>query len=196
MTFQEDLESDCGTGRLSPQQVQRLEAHYELLVRWNRTLNLTKVHSLSDIVRLHYCESLALSRLLPTGHLRVADVGSGAGFPGIPLAIARPECAVCLIESHQRKAVFLREATRGLRNVHLFAGRAEEIPESFDWLVARAVSPARVLSLRIAPSVALLLSSASLSALPNPVQVIPLPGTRQRIVALFHVEHAKINGRG
>jgi 16S rRNA (guanine(527)-N(7))-methyltransferase RsmG len=196
MTFQEELERACGSGWLSSQQIKCLAAHYELLLRWNRTLNLTKVRSLSDIVRLHYCESLALSRILPRGHLRIADVGSGAGFPGIPLAVARPDCAICLVESHHRKAVFLREATRGLCNAHVFVGRAEETRENFDWLVARAVNPQTVLDLSLAPSVALLLSSASLGEMPSPTEIIPLTSSRQRIIALFHVEHAKINGRG
>lgn len=196
MTFQEELERACEVDRLSSAQIQDLLAHYELLSRWNRSLNLTKVRSLSEIIRFHYCESLALSRILPTGHLRIADVGSGAGFPGIPLAIARPDCAICLIESHHRKAVFLREATRQLCNAEVFVGRAEEAPNNFDWLVARAVNPQEILGLSLAPMVALLLSSASLSELPSPTEIISLRGSRQRIIALFHVEHAKINERG
>jgi 16S rRNA (guanine(527)-N(7))-methyltransferase RsmG len=196
VTFQEGLATECGDEQLSSEQVGRLVAHYELLLRWNRTLNLTNVRVLSDIIRLHYCESLVLSRVLPKGTLQVADVGSGAGFPGIPLAIARPECPVHLIESHQRKSVFLREATRGLRNARVFAGRAEEAVGNFDWLVARAVDPHTVLSLSLAPRIALLLSSFTLRKLPCPTEVIPLPGSRQRVIALFHVEHGKINGRG
>jgi len=68
------------------------------------------------------------------------DIGSGAGFPGFPVAVLRPECSVTLIESHQRKAVFLREASRNLLNVRVLARRAEDVNERFDWAISRAVS--------------------------------------------------------
>jgi len=123
---------------LSDEQAAALEAHYELLCRWNKVLNLTRVEKLEEAVERHYCESLCLAERLSAGS--VADVGSGAGFPGLVVAIARPECSVTLIESHQRKAVFLREASRGLRNVSVAAKRAEEVRERFDWVVSRAVS--------------------------------------------------------
>ena len=87
---------------LAPEQVRVLERHYELMVRWNKVLNLTAVREVAEIVERHYCESLFLGSHLPAGALRIADVGSGAGFPGIPVAILRPECPVTLIESHQR----------------------------------------------------------------------------------------------
>ncbi len=125
-------------GALSDEQAAALEAHYELLCRWNKVLNLTRVEKLEEAVERHYCESLFLAERLTAGS--VADVGSGAGFPGLVVAIARPECSVTLIESHQRKAVFLREASRGLRNVSVAAKRAEDVRERFDWVVSRAVS--------------------------------------------------------
>src|SRR5579863_9680025 len=92
-------------GAISPEQLELLEEHYRLLLRWNRNINLTRITSLQDAVRYHYCESLYLASRLPVGPLRIADIGSGAGFPGIPVAISRPECTVDLVESHQRKAV-------------------------------------------------------------------------------------------
>lgn len=135
-----------------------LEAHYELLIRWNRVLNLTRVTDRAEAIERHYGESLFLARRLPAGPLRIADIGSGAGFPGFPLAVARPDCFVALIESHQRKAVFLREASRSLANVRVLAQRAEDIPESFDWVVSRAVSYADLAKIlgRLAPHAALL----------------------------------------
>jgi 16S rRNA (guanine527-N7)-methyltransferase len=69
----------------------------------------------------------------------VGDIGSGAGFPGIPIAIIRQDCTVALIESHRRKAVFLKEASRELANVRVVAKRAEDVEEGFDWVVSRAV---------------------------------------------------------
>jgi 16S rRNA (guanine(527)-N(7))-methyltransferase RsmG len=124
---------------LSSEQMQILQAHYELLLRWNRILNLTTVDSLEEAIERHYCESLFLALHLPPRPLRVADVGSGAGFPGILVAILRPDCTVALIESHKRKAVFLREATRDLPNVRVLSQRGEDIEEGFDCVVSRAV---------------------------------------------------------
>ncbi|MFB3827611.1 MAG: 16S rRNA (guanine(527)-N(7))-methyltransferase RsmG [Bryobacteraceae bacterium] len=135
--FTDALEQACGG--LPPEHAEALEAHYRLLTRWNRVINLTRVEDLREAVERHYGESLFLAAHLPAGVLRVADVGSGAGFPGLPIAVVRPECAVTLIESHQRKAVFLREASRGMKNVRVLAVRAEAVREEFDWAVTRAV---------------------------------------------------------
>lgn len=129
-----------GIVELSPGQIAGLQAHYELLVRWNKTVNLTTITSLEEAVERHYCESLFLGMHLPAGALRIVDVGSGAGFPGFPVAILRPECSVALVESHQRKAVFLREASRKIGNIRVTAKRAEDIEGKFDHLISRAVS--------------------------------------------------------
>ncbi|MBZ5591234.1 MAG: 16S rRNA (guanine(527)-N(7))-methyltransferase RsmG [Acidobacteriia bacterium] len=125
--------------QLSPIQINKLEDHFLLLNKWNRVLNLTSLRDVQEIVERHYCESIFLGIHLPVGNLNIADVGSGPGFPGIPVAVLRPDCSVCLIESHQRKSAFLREATRGLANVHVLARRVEEVSERFDWSVCRAV---------------------------------------------------------
>ena len=125
---------------LTPQQEAALEGHLELLIRWNRSLNLTAIRSREEAIERHYCEALFLGSRLPAGALRIADIGSGAGFPGFPVAILRPECSVTLIESHQRKAVFLREASRKTPNVRILAKRAEDVAETFDWVISRAVS--------------------------------------------------------
>jgi 16S rRNA (guanine527-N7)-methyltransferase len=130
----------AGVVELSAGQVAALETHYQLLLRWNRTLNLTSIKKMEEAVERHYCESLFLGAHLPQGPLRIADIGSGAGFPGFPVAVLRPDCTVTLIESHQRKAVFLREASRKLPNVRVLARRAESIEEHFDWAISRAVS--------------------------------------------------------
>src|SRR6185436_3716445 len=90
-------------GVLSPLQLSQLKLHYELLSRWNRRINLTRITELKESVELNYCESLFLASALPPGRLRIMDVGSGAGFPGIPVAIFRPDCQIDLVESHQRK---------------------------------------------------------------------------------------------
>jgi 16S rRNA (guanine527-N7)-methyltransferase len=125
---------------LSPAQIASLEAHYELLKRWNQVLNLTRIEDLTDAVERHYCESLFLAAHLPAGAFSIGDVGSGGGFPGVPVAVARPDCSVVLIESHQRKAVFLKEACRSLVNVRVLNRRAEEVDERFEHVISRAVS--------------------------------------------------------
>lgn len=125
---------------LTGPQWDRLQAHYELLVRWNKVLNLTRIEDPREAAERHYGEALFLASHLPEGPLRIADIGSGAGFPGFPVAVARPDCMVSLIESHQRKAVFLREASRAMSNVRVMAIRAEAVDEQFDWAVSRAVS--------------------------------------------------------
>jgi 16S rRNA (guanine(527)-N(7))-methyltransferase RsmG len=125
---------------LSATQIAALEAHYNLMLRWNRTLNLTKITDLGDAISRHYLESLFLGVHLPSDRLKIADIGSGPGFPGFPVAVLRPDCEVWLIESHQRKAVFLREVTRGLANVKVLGQRAREVKCCFDWVISRAVS--------------------------------------------------------
>jgi len=124
---------------LSSTQIGQLEYHYNLLIKWNKVLNLTSVRNIEEIVERHYCESIFLGVHLPIGTLNIGDIGSGAGFPGIPLAVIRPEYLVSLIESHQRKSVFLREATRDLNNVQVVAKRVEDLDRIFDWTVCRAV---------------------------------------------------------
>jgi len=163
-----------------------LESHYQLLKKWNKVLNLTAVDRYEDAVERHYGESLFLGRHLPAGSLRIVDIGSGAGFPGIPVAVLRPDCLVTLVESHQRKAVFLREATRSLTNVRVLAKRAEIVDETFDWAISRAVSYADLSkSLRRLGSRAALLTGsdeppASLGF--EWQEPIPLPGATNRFL--------------
>jgi len=134
---------------LNDGQLGALYEHYQLLMRWNSKINLTSIRKTADIVVRHYCESLFFAANMPDalGSTSFADIGSGAGFPGVPMAILRPEWRITLVESHQRKAVFLRESSRGLTNVVVAAKRAEELDLHFDWLVSRAVAPNDVLNL-------------------------------------------------
>jgi len=130
-----------GVASLTSHQLRALEEHYDLLIRWNSVLNLTSIDDLREVVERHYCESVFLAMRLPAGPLRVADLGSGPGFPGLPLAVMRPDCTITLVEGHRRKAVFLREASRHLANVRVLPVRFENIAESpFDRAVSRAVS--------------------------------------------------------
>src|SRR6266404_8786605 len=105
------------------------------MLRWNKVINLTRIERIEEVIDRHYAESLFVGANLPCGSLRIADLGSGAGFPGLPIAILRPQCLVTLIESHQRKAVFLKEASRSIPNIRVLAKRAEDVQESFDWAI-------------------------------------------------------------
>lgn len=183
--FKELLEKEFAPyGQLTALQLDQLEAHYSLLLKWNQRLNLTRITSLKEAVRFHYCESLYLGHLLPREPLRIVDIGSGAGFPGFPVAIFRPDCEVTLVESHQRKAVFLREASRGVPNIRVIAGRAEEVKDKFDIAISRAVAPSEVLSLSLAGQFSLLIGAGDAALLPNVSS--PLPWGKDRV--LFHVE--------
>ncbi len=152
----------AGLHQLTGEQLDQLFCHYERLKRWNRVLNLTTVSDLETAVTRHYSESLFVGHVLPRDPTTVADIGSGAGFPGLPLAVLRPDCRFTLVESHKRKAVFLKEATRELRNVSVVSTRAEDLAGPYGWIVSRAVRPQGVL--RLAPKLschfALLVSGA------------------------------------
>jgi len=183
--FRELLAAEFGAyGSLTDVQLSQLSTHYAALSRWNERLNLTRIRDLGDSVRFHYCESLFLARSLPPISQRIVDIGSGAGFPGIPVAILRPDCEVTLVESHQRKAVFLRECARELPNVKVISKRAEEIQDRFDWLISRAVAPADVLRLNIAEGVMLLIGEEEAAKLSGTRAAIPWGNQR----VLFHVE--------
>ena len=132
---------------LSAEQIEGLYEHYALLERWNKRINLTSVEAGEQMVIRHYCESLFFGARLPADTRSLADIGSGAGFPGVPIAILRPNCEVALVESHQRKAVFLREASRSLGNVSVMSQRAEDLSTNFEWIVARAVRPKEIVAL-------------------------------------------------
>jgi len=172
-------------GSLTVEQIGLLEAHYNLLVLWNARLNLTRIESVQEAVQLHYCESLFVGTKLPAGSLSIVDVGSGAGFPGIPIAILRPDCKITLVESHQRKGVFLREASRNLRNITVVTDRAENLKDEFDWLVSRAVTPGDVLKLYLANNLAMLVGADDATAFGNS-ELLPW-GAKRYLV--FHVKH-------
>ncbi len=164
---------------LEPAAVDKLWAHYELLRRWNPRLNLTSVVDLEQAAVRHYAESLFLASLVPPAVCKVADVGSGAGFPGFPVAVALPEAEISLIESDQRKAAFLREASDLSRNIRVRCLRAQAVKDRLDAIVGRAVRPSEILDTahRTASWFGILLSrkDADLLAASNFAQVRPLP---------------------
>ena len=124
--------------------VERIKTYIELLLKWNRTVSLTTITSVDEILRFHFGESLFALRMLPVEKSRLADVGSGAGFPGIPLAIARPSFEVTLIEPNMKKFAFLSEVIRSLDIPNAVAVRGRMVSfqapnERPDFVTARAL---------------------------------------------------------
>lgn len=125
----------------SPEQ---FEKYFELLLKWNAKTNLTAITNRAEVVEKHFCDSLALLPLLPSS-CRVLDLGTGGGFPGIPLKIANPALEMVLIDAKQKKVSFLQAviAELGLTQITALAGRAEDIAlqqkvGTFDVVVSRA----------------------------------------------------------
>lgn len=119
----------------------RMAAHLALVEKWNRVHNLTAVKEAAQMVRLHVLDSLTLVRHLPAAG-GIADIGTGAGFPGLPIAIVRPELAVALLDSSHKKCAFLEQAKSelGLDNVTVACTRVEKWDPGrrFEAVVSRA----------------------------------------------------------
>ncbi len=136
---------------LGPELIEPLEAFSRMLLEKNQVMNLTAITDPRDVAVLHLLDSLALTGLAGLEGRTVVDVGTGAGFPGVPLAIARPSARVTLLDSLGKRVDFLRESCRtlGLDNVECVHGRAEEFAgerrETFDLAVSRAVAALPVL---------------------------------------------------
>jgi 16S rRNA (guanine527-N7)-methyltransferase len=144
------LESPPGpTASLTKAQLEQVSAHLDLLLRWNARINLTAVRDAESMVTRHFGESFFAARQLlfrsqesgVGSQERAIDLGSGAGFPGLPLKIFAPAIALTLIESTQKKVAFLKEAVRALAltGVDVFAGRAEDFLSTADLVTLRAV---------------------------------------------------------
>lgn len=139
----------------------QLAAYHRLLLHHNARMDLTNVPE-ADMTLRHYADSLLVLQqgLIQEGD-RIIDVGTGAGFPGLPLGIARPDCSISLLESKQKRCDFLEAvvAELGLKNVQILRGRAEDyaiLPhrEAYDLAVARAVAPLNLLLEYLLPYVA------------------------------------------
>ena len=136
-----ELESGLAALALPGTLAPRLLDYLALLDRWNRTYNLTAVRDPREMLTKHLLDSLAMHPFVEDQQL--ADLGTGPGLPGIPLAIAKPSLRVALVESNGKKARFLREAVRvlALGNARVLESRAESVaePGAFDLITARAL---------------------------------------------------------
>lgn len=126
------------------QQVFSIQQYIRTLLRWNEKLNLTAIRDPLEILYRHFCESMFAAGAIPVDKGRLADIGSGPGFPGIPLKIIRPELELCLVESNIKKGTFLAEVVRELHltNTRVLISRYEELGEEvapLDYVCSRAV---------------------------------------------------------
>jgi 16S rRNA (guanine527-N7)-methyltransferase len=171
---------------LTPAQHDLLGRYIDLLLEANQRMNLTRIADRESAEVHHVGDALTLLKFLPAGPLRVADVGSGGGVPGIPLAIVRPDVQVLLIEATGKKATFLEEASRrlGLNNVEVIAARAEDagrmpkLRQTCDVVVARAVATMDWLAEWCLP---LLKTGGKLLAMKGPTAAEELPAAEHAI---------------
>jgi len=131
-------------------QCEAIRTYISLLLRWNQRISLTTVVDPIEILRFHFGESLFAAFSVPIKKGRLADVGSGAGFPGLPLCLAVPGLSVTLIESNTKKAAFLAEVVRelNLKQVDIRRQRIEDLPADvgqFDYITARALGSYKAL---------------------------------------------------
>lgn len=143
--------------KLSEEQVGKFYKYYQLLIEWNSMMNLTAITKMDEVITKHFMDSLSLKKViddLDQKSYRLIDIGTGAGFPGIPLKIAFPEIKVTLLDSLNKRVKFLNEVITvlGLKDIEAVHGRAEDLAredvsrETFDLCVSRAVANLSTLS--------------------------------------------------
>lgn len=187
-----------GMPLLNAAQAEHFQIYLALLLRWNARVNLTAIRDEEGILSRHFVESIACARALPAGIATLLDFGSGGGFPGLPIAICRPEITVTLAESQGKKAAFLQEAVRSLGiPVRVHSGRAETLGVPFDCVTLRAVDR---MEMAVQAATGLVASSGWLAVMTTGADLstvqaaagpgfrwsnpVPLPGGEDRLLAL------------
>jgi 16S rRNA (guanine527-N7)-methyltransferase len=206
----DQVQAAVAAARLSPlpaNLAERFADYLHLLLKWNAKLNLTAIRDPETILQRHFVECIFLAQQLPDGIGSLLDFGSGGGFPGVPIALYRPEIQVTLGESQSKKAAFLREAVRTLNiKTNVFQGRIETLQQRFDAVALRAVDKMpeaiAVAQTKVLPGGWLILFATEVSA---PSQMaglenwnwqspLHIPGSSQEILlfgqapSVFHVE--------
>jgi 16S rRNA (guanine527-N7)-methyltransferase len=202
--------------RLTTGDLKHISIYIDILLRWNARINLTAIRDPEQVVTRHFGESLFAARHLFPRKTRVgtaalgcpaewnsaahtlADIGSGAGFPGIPIKLWAPQTAITLIESSHKKATFLREIARALTltNINVLTTRAESLNASFDVVTFRAVErfesilPVAAGLVTSGGQLALLISEPQFSQAQDWVPSfswttpLPIPGSRSRVLSI------------
>ncbi len=140
--------------QLKDEQLHQFLCYYDLLIERNKVMNLTAITDFEEVIIKHFLDSLSLVKVMTPGSEYILDMGTGAGFPGIPLKIAFPDLKLVLIDSLKKRIIFLEEVIQslGLRQIKAIHARAEDygreagFRESFDLCVSRAVAKLSVLS--------------------------------------------------
>ena len=175
-----DADSDIGP---------KLSAYLDLLAKWNRVYNLTAIRDRAQMETHHVNDALAVLPFLPDRHdVRILDIGSGSGVPGVPIAIARPDWKVVLVDANRKKVAFLTQVAieLQLRNVTAIAARVEDLnaDERFDVVISRAFADVATFARLAAPHVGDagiivamkgVLRHDEIAALPNDVSVSGTP---------------------
>jgi 16S rRNA (guanine527-N7)-methyltransferase len=191
--------ADFGLEPLNDEQTTQLVMHYGMLRKWNKRINLTRIVAPNEAATLHYAESLFGARFI--GEARsVLDIGSGAGFPAIPLAVAKPEVHVTALEANQKKSLFLKEAKDALSldSLEVVTARLEEFDwSSFELLTSRALDRAE----SVVPSIVDRMNSTRrlmlycsrdlvgrLAALECKIETHAIPLSDERVVAIIRPE--------
>jgi 16S rRNA (guanine527-N7)-methyltransferase len=184
---------------LNEKQMAQLVAHYEMMIVWNRHTNLTRIVNPQDAARLHYGESLFGARFVGEAK-KVLDIGSGAGFPAIPLAVMLSDVEITALEANQKKALFLQEAKEALKleNFRVARARVEAFDlGEFDLLTSRALDRAedvmpQVLKKMRAPQRLMLYCAPDMvDHLKNhiseeyKIEVHKIPESQSRLIAIF-----------
>ena len=204
------LEPFLGGDPIPAKVAAQLQIYLDLLLRWNARINLTAVRDPEQVVTRHFGESLFAARLMrdagvfdsPTASPTLADIGSGAGFPGIPIKLTVPKVDLTLIESQNKKATFLREVIRalGIPGARVFCGRAEIWPGTAEVVTLRAVEkfegalPLAAGLVAEGGTLCLLIGVTQVPLVPEALgaawqfkPAVPIPGSNGRIVLMGSV---------
>lgn len=134
---------------LNDNQLSQFYTYYEMLIEWNEKINLTAITDFDEVLKKHFLDSIAIGRIISQGDsVSILDIGTGAGFPGIPIKIAFPNIDITLIDSLNKRVIFLNEVITALSltKIEAIHGRAEDfakkdlLREKFDYCVSRAVA--------------------------------------------------------
>jgi len=139
---------------LTARQLDQFAKYYRLLVDWNKKINLTSITEIAEVIDKHFIDSLSLIKVIDVNTQKIIDVGTGAGFPGIPIKIIFPETSIILLDSLKKRIDFLDCVIKELElfNICTIHGRAEDVArdiqyrETFDICVSRAVADLSILS--------------------------------------------------